>query len=171
MKKSYLGIFSIGVVCSQFLYAQAGRSDLVSPSKRAATVELARKLNERVKPSSIVLAKDIINPFNPPGFDGPDAEELAAIAAAKASKQVQPRSSHDLLVELASQMSPTGSAILGGESFLLFGQKKMKVGDKITITFEGGVYEVEVTSIERTNFTIRLNRDEYTRPIKPGKNP
>jgi len=171
MKKIYLGIFSASIIFSHSLHAQAGRSDLVSPSKRAATVELAQKLGARVKPNSILLAKDIINPFNPPGFDGPDAEELAAIAAAKASKPTQRRSSHDLLVEIASQMSPTGSAILGGESFLLFGQKKMKVGDKITITFEGGVYEVEVTSIERTNFTIRLNRDEYTRPIKPGKNP
>ena len=34
------------------------------------------------------------------------------------------------------------------------------------ITFEGNQYTLEITSIDRTNFTLRLNREEFTRTIK-----
>ena len=36
----------------------------------------------------------------------------------------------------------------------------------VFITFEGTEYTVEVTAIENNNFTLRLNREEFTRPIK-----
>ncbi|RFC46126.1 MAG: hypothetical protein DUW69_001742, partial [Verrucomicrobia bacterium] len=32
-------------------------------------------------------------------------------------------------------------------------------------------YNLELVSFDRTNFTLRLNKEEITRAIKPGKNP
>jgi hypothetical protein len=48
----------------------------------------------------------------------------------------------------------------------VFGQKRVKAGGFLTITFEGNEYTLEIASIERPNFTLRLNREEFTRPIK-----
>jgi hypothetical protein len=44
------------------------------------------------------------------------------------------------------------------------------VGERVPIAFENAQYEVEITSIDGSTFTIRRNDEEFTRPIKPGKN-
>jgi len=49
---------------------------------------------------------------------------------------------------------------------LVFGQKRVKAGGLLTITFEGNEYTLEIVSIAPPNFTLRLNREEFTRPIK-----
>src|SRR6202000_2327519 len=106
------------------------------------------------------------NPFNPEGFGGPSPEELAAIAAAKAAKTSRPATDRDLLFALAGKLTPTGTLFAAGEPILLFGQKKMKLGDRLSINFDGSAYEVIITAIERTSFTLKYNNEEYTRPIQ-----
>ena len=54
---------------------------------------------------------------------------------------------------------------------LLFHEKKLKVGDNLKITVEGVDYSVTISAIDQTSFKIRLNGEEVTRPIKPGKVP
>jgi hypothetical protein len=77
-----------------------------------------------------------------------------------------PRSDHDILAGIASGLTPTGIFVLDGQRTLVFGQKRVKAGTTLTINFEGGEYIVEVTAIDHTSFTLRLNREEFTRPIK-----
>ena len=60
---------------------------------------------------------------------------------------------------------------MGSERLLMFGKKKLKAGDHLTVNFEGQDYTLELVAIDRTNFTLRLSHEEITRPIKPGKNP
>jgi hypothetical protein len=71
-----------------------------------------------------------------------------------------------ILDAIAPRVNPTGSVRIGGVDYLLFGQKRLKVGEMLTITYEGSVYMIEITSIERNNFRIRLNSEELVRPIK-----
>lgn len=77
-----------------------------------------------------------------------------------------PRSARDFLAALGDALKPSGYIVMAGQPSLSFGQKRVKPGGTLTITFEGAEYTVEVTAIDRANFTLRLNNEEYTRPIK-----
>jgi len=148
------------------------QSDLVPAAKRAATVELASKIARQNDP--VPLPADYPHPFNPPGFEQRDPEEEKAKAAAQVvSEPAKPAGDREILEAIAPRVTPDGTAILPrtGEPILFFRQKKLKVGDRLTITFDGRDYEVEISAIDRTTFTMRLNRAEITRPIKPGKTP
>jgi hypothetical protein len=139
--------------------------DVVPPAKRQASIALAEKLSTlNTTPGAIATPERVINPFDP------SASQPAAPTA-------RPTSDNELLALLSSQMNPTGTAVLGGEPYLLFGQKRIKVGEKLPISFENVTYELEVTAIERTTFTVRYKTAELSRPVaisssnKPGKNP
>jgi len=72
----------------------------------------------------------------------------------------------ELLQAIATSLKPSGYIVLGGQPSISFGQKRVKAGGVLTITFEGNQYTLEIVSIDRTNFTLRLNREEFTRTIK-----
>ncbi len=150
----------------------AQQSDLVPPAKRAVTVDLADRL---MQPRVLAtLPESLVVPFNPAGFEQPDPEEIkaqqaAAAVAAAAGTPLRPVGDRSVLSTLAEKLSPSGTAIIGGEPILLFGSRRLKVGDRLTVTFEGTDYQLDITAISRTTFTLRLNREEITRPIKPGK--
>jgi hypothetical protein len=150
----------------------AQQSDLATPPKRAATVELADRL---VQPRVLAaMPETLVVPFNPAGFEQPDPEEIkaqqaAAASAAAAGTPLRPVGDRNVLTTLAEKLSPSGTAIIGGDPILLFGSRRLKVGDRLTVTYEGADYQLDITAITRTTFTLRLNREEITRPIKPGK--
>lgn len=152
----------------------AQQSDLAPPAKRATTVELADRL---VQPRVLsAMPESLVVPFNPAGFELPDPEEIkaqqaAAVAAAAAGTPLRPVGDRNVLATLAEKLSPSGTAIIGGDPILLFGSRRLKVGDRLTVTYEGADYQLDITAITRTTFTLRLNREEITRPIKPGKKP
>jgi hypothetical protein len=77
----------------------------------------------------------------------------------------------DILFNAAKSVAPSGSVKLGDTQLLLFGQKKLKVGDTLSIVFQGSSYELYITAIDRTSYTLRLNKEEITRPIKPENKP
>ncbi len=153
------------------VFVLAQPSDLAVPAKRETTVALAKTL---LQPRVYAVSPaDAISPFAPPTFDQPDPEELksqrAAAAAAAAGIVHRTPGDRGVLEQLAEKIVPSGIARLGGNAILLFGQKKLKVGDRLTITFEGNDYDLDITSIGNTNFTLRYNSEEITRSIKPGK--
>ena len=82
------------------------------------------------------------------------------------AKGVGPRNPRELLRTIAAGLKPSGVVVVGGEPTLVFGQKRVKAGGVLTITFEGAEYTLEIVSVFHPNFTIRLNREEFTRPIK-----
>ena len=139
----------------------------VSPVRsRIATVEVAEQL---LKPSTATLAaSSTINPFTLSGnrsVESSDGNQAAALAAVMASNKT-------LLSALADQLEPKGTFIVGGDAIILIGQKKLKVGEKLPISFEGTIYELEITSIEATRFSVKFKNEEITRPIaitKPAK--
>jgi hypothetical protein len=115
------------------------------------------------------------NPFFPAAF----AEAAAALGRGPgqvtptpdggevpARPPTGPRTDRDLLQAIAQSLKPGGYIVIGGQPSLSFGQKRVKAGNTLTITFEGNQYTLEVVNIDRTTFTLRLNREEFTRTIK-----
>ena len=170
------GAFGGGVVLAVAIapFALAApQPDLIPAARRAATVELAGKIARQHDP--VPLPADYPRPFNPPGFDQRDPEEEKAKNAAVqvATEAAKPTGDRQILETIAPRVTPDGTALLPrtGEPVLFFRQKKLKVGDHLTITFDAHDYEVEISAIDRTTFTMRLNSAEITRPIQPGKSP
>lgn len=141
---------------------------VVNAAKRQEALDQAKKL--LVTPSLSSPGKD---PFHSEAY----AESIAGATRAPESQAPSgdtapvrattgPRNAHDLLQTIAASLKPSGFFVLGGQPTLVFGQKRVKAGGFLTITFEGAEYTLEIVSIERPNFTLRLNREEFTRPIK-----
>lgn len=152
MKTRYLAI-SVSLMLG-FAAAKAAPSDIAPPQKRAVTVEMAEHL-AKLSTEDLTAPADIRNPFN---------------AASEGKIEVilnRPSSDKELLALLADQLKPTG--VMGREDslvLLLKGQKGVKVGDKLTLSFDGTPYTVEVIEVSTTNFSLRFNQAEIIRPIK-----
>lgn len=136
-------------------------AQVVPPSRRAATLEAAQQL---LAPRDAALPETLADPFHP-------ASPVDTAAPQPSSGEPQadpagPRTERELLAAIANAMRPPNVITMGGQQILLFGQKRVKAGDPLTINFEGSEYTLTVTAIDRTSFTLRLNREEYTRPIK-----
>lgn len=151
--------------------ALAAEATVLNPVKRQAALDRGKAL---VAPREI--APVAVDPFHPQAF----AEAVAGAGRVSAGTNpttgtggdtgtpapTGPRTERDLLQAIAKNLKPSGYIVLGGQPSISFGQKRVKAGGVLTITFEGNQYTLEVTNIDRTNFTLRLNREEFTRTIK-----
>lgn len=143
------------------LWAQ--RANILPPNRREATVDLARSLADRPGPAPV--AEELNNPFFP-NSRKPKPAAPGEVAAPASPPQSGPANNYELLETIAPELNPTGTVILGGEPLLLFGQKKIRVGDVLPVIFEGNRYTLIISAIETSYFTIRLGDAELTRPIK-----
>lgn len=153
-------VFGCGIVGTSLMAAEP--SDVLLPTKRAEILERAAKLQ-----TAQDLPTVIPNPFYPEGFLGAQAPVVQAVAGAPVvAAVVGPRSAQQILEAIATNLQPSGYFVIGGQQTLVFGQKRIKAGGTMTVTFEGTDYNLEITAIDRTNFTLRLNNETFTRPIK-----
>jgi len=160
MSKKFIICFSAMLICGDFARAQpSAGSEVGTMQKRAATVELAAQLLKTPSAEDIQVPEGLRNPFDQ--TTGANAE----------LKTGRPGSDKELLSLLADQLHPIGVMGRGELVLLLKGQKGVKLNDKLTLSFDGTAYEVEVIAIDNNNFSLRFNQAEITRPIKPGKNP
>jgi hypothetical protein len=148
--------------------ARAADGEVSSPSKRQEVLDQAKKV---LGPREIPTAGP--DPFHSESFrelvDGADHPAGTATGVepdANAAKPAGPLSARDRLRAIAEGLKPSGSFVMGGKPTLVFGQKLVRAGGFLTVTFEGTDYTVEISAIELPNFTLRLNREEFTRPIK-----
>ena len=148
-------------------------SDLAPVEARRAVVDTAVRLAKVEAPAA--LGESLPLPFNPAAYNQvapvenhATTETTAAPASPEAPKAMSDR---DILAAIAPRILPSGTFNLGGQQLLIFNKKRLKIGDRLTVTFEGRNYDLLLKDIDRTNFTLRLNQEEITRPIKPGKNP
>ena len=158
--KSAISFFFI-ILCAGSMSAQMGVTyDIETPQKRAATMEISVRILKVPTAEEIQVPVGLLNPFDP------TAEIKTEL------KSGRPGSDKELLELLASQVMTTG--VMGREDamvLLIKGQKGVKLNDKLTLSFDGTPYEVEVIGIDHYNFSLRYNQAEVTRPIKQGKNP
>jgi hypothetical protein len=109
------------------------------------------------------LPANAVDPFYSEAFAEASGH---AVHADTGPKLAGPKTDHDIVAGIASGLKPSGNFVIGGQEVLLFGEKRVKPGSRLTINFEGAEYTVEITAITHTSFTLRLNREEFTRPIK-----
>lgn len=152
----------------------AAAADLPGPEHRRPALELAQAI--AAVPVLEPLPEDLNQPFNPAAFGQPDPEELRALAVAKAAAaasvaQAKPATDRDLLEAIARRILPSGTLMFGDQSMLIFGKKRLRIGDRLTVTYDGHDYDLELIGISPSTFSLRLNKEEITRPIKPGKTP
>lgn len=142
---------------------------IMPPAKRTAGLELARGLLAPKTPPARIANPFFTAAFNEvlAGARGGEGDGAAPVAdSAPRPEPAGPKSGRDLLQSIALSLKPSGSFVFGGVPHLSFGQKRVKPGGLLTVTYEGKEYTLEVVSIDRTHFTLRLNREEFTRPIK-----
>jgi hypothetical protein len=75
----------------------------------------------------------------------------------------------DHLIAIAAKIVPKGTIFVGKNPVLVIAGKFYKVGTTFTVTSDGTDHIVELTAINHTTFTLRLNDEEITRPIKSTK--
>jgi hypothetical protein len=167
------GILAVGLLASK-AFARV-ESEVSTVEKRRAEVDKARKIAKPTKAEPLPVM--LVLPFAPEGFDLTDAEEAAAADAARRQANAAtgvpagpaPPSDHELLESIMSKIKPGGTAVLMGHPILMIGNKFMKIGAHFTVTYKGADYDLELTQIEGSNFTLRYKSEEITRPIQPGK--
>ena len=147
----------------------AETSDVLSPTKRQEALDHAKKLlapREAQPPAVDPFHSETFNELVGATSRAPGPNVSSSETPGKAPAVTGPRSPRDLLQAIAAGLKPSGFYVLSGQPTLVFGQKRVKAGGFVTITFEGTEYTLEIVSIDRPNFTLRLNREEFTRPIK-----
>jgi ABC-type antimicrobial peptide transport system ATPase subunit len=160
--RNYTVIFLMSVGVLPGLWAQ----DVAAPQVRMQSITTVKELLTTKPMDDSDEDLNARNPFNPV-----KPVEVTDSSAQPASVVVtNGTSDREKLQRIVDGINPSGTMQLGDEALLLFGQKKFKVGDILPIIFEGGSYELKITAIERISFTLRLNNEEITRPIKPVAN-
>jgi hypothetical protein len=135
--------------------AAMAKSDLATPEQRRESVSRAMALAQPQTPAP--LPAGLRNPLGPPP---PDKQEIAAKQSGRHTGD------HEVLDAIAPHINPSGVMQIGDQPVLLLREKKLKVGDYLTITFEGTDYMIELAAITHSSFTLRLNKEEITQPIK-----
>ena len=167
MKLISFNAVRIGVIGLAALAGWAvGRAEgegVQSPGKRRETIERSKNFLAQRNVAPIT-----VDPFHSEAFSQmvSGASRPPSTSPTPETTPVGPRSEKDLLQSIAMSLKPSGFFILGGQPTLVFGQKRVKSGSTLTIAFEGTEYTLEIVSVDRTNFTLRLNREEFTRPNK-----
>ena len=155
-------VFGSAVVAASSAQAQAAAAvDLVPPKQREKVVQDAGSVLAS-RSSPVVLPTPLPNPFiakESPSSAVPDTP-TATTAPESTLGGV------DLLAKIAARIPATGTVSLGGEPLLLLGQKRLKVGDVYTISFEGQTYELSIAAVTPTSFTVKRGENIYTRPVR-----
>lgn len=135
--------------------------DLVSPKIREKVVTEATRVAQSLN-SAAPIASPLPDPFIAKQAEQPATEPQASVE----TSAFPPADSIELLERLAQQIPATGTVTLGGEPMLLLGQKRLKVGDPYTISFEGQTYEVSIAAITATSFTVKRGALLFSRPTR-----
>jgi hypothetical protein len=147
-------IIGLGSLITTAILGQS--ADVSPPAQRKLLVESAVQLwaNRGVLPT---IPDSLVNPFEfaaevpvEPSVDSVTVPTTALTGV-------------ELLSKLCLSIPASGTVVLGGESILLLGQKRLKVGDTITINFEGRNYDLYLETIGSTTFTVRLGSLVHTR--------
>ncbi|HLP07241.1 MAG TPA: hypothetical protein VK178_03685 [Opitutaceae bacterium] len=110
--------------------------------------------------TTAALTKGAVDPFNPP------AANLRWDVTPDAGTKSTGLTDEQLAKALIDALKPTGSIQLGGEPYLLFTERRQKIGDKLLVTLDRVEYVVEIVSIANNRFRIRYNGQDVERSIK-----
>lgn len=148
---------------ASLVVARADEDGVLSPSKRQEALDKGKQL---------LATKEITAPEADPFYyaelgakneKAPPSEITKPAAGIK--KSSGPLTGRAKLQSVAMGLKPT-FFMRGGEPTLLIGAKKISTGGIMTVTVEGVKYNLEIVSISPPNFTLLLNHEQFTRPLK-----
>ncbi len=132
-----------------------GQEVSLPASREKAVADLGRLVTPA---DAAALPEPALDPFSPPESHLRDVAPVEGKGPA--------RDDADLLSDLIDHIKPTGSMMLNGEPYLLFTERRQKIGDKVPVLLAGVEYVVEIVSIANNRFRIRYNDREAERTIK-----
>ncbi len=152
------------VAAAGFLLAGSPVWGQVSPpEERVATLEKAERF-------AVVVPEDVegrfaeaINPFAP---DAPQVESGETVTEAPQPEAEKLPEDKEVLAAIANQLTPSGVMQFGSRVILLFGERRVSVGDFIPVSYQGREYRVQMASASSRSFTLRLNNETFTKRIQ-----
>lgn len=77
-----------------------------------------------------------------------------------------PPSDAEILEEVAGKIRPSGVMRFGPSMHLLFGERRVKTGEFISIQYQGQKYRLEVVEVDARAFVLRLNEEFISQKIQ-----
>ncbi len=154
----FKSVFALGFVLLGLnsLFAQA---DIPAPETRVGVVTAVTKVvDSRGKPADIPA--ESISPFTGKvraADPEPDYSNLPVPVGL---------SGPELLSQLAGKVPSTGTLVFGGNALLLLGPKRVKIGETIVVNHDGKDYQLTLTAVTSTTFTVKLGDELSTRPVR-----
>ena len=156
-------VIAAGSLAAAQKNAAPGSNTAVMPAQKR--LEALKGADEILAPANTTwrtVVADLPDPFYRSNFTRTPREKPVTTAEAGAVQQID----LETLERVATQIQPMGTMLVGDVPHLLIGGRRYKVGDQIAVTFEGLVYQVSISSIERNQYTLRLNDHELRREFK-----
>lgn len=147
----------IFVLTLSFCVLQAATAAIMDAEERRQKIDTVSDLvSVGVDPLDAVALNAALNPFVP---DTGSTVELV-------EEEEVVLSDDELLAALSEYINPTGIFLFGGEFYLVFKEKKLKVGSEIEIIYNNTEYTVIVTRITGSNYTVRRGNAELLMKLK-----
>ena len=143
-------------------YCEGAGTAIMSAHKRLEVIKTAEVVLSQRQPTWKVKVAELPDPFFRKNVAEIAKEESKEAAGTIGSG----RTDEEILDNVAPKIRPTGTMLIGDEQYLLLAGKRFRVGDQISVTFEGMVYRLSFSSIERNSYTLRLNDYELERDFK-----
>lgn len=146
-------------------------ADTAAPFNATAVIPSKRRL-QSLEGASQVLAiqettwKETVKSLPDPFFRDNFVPEETAIPVEATGEKTSDKSDLEILRGISMQLQPTGTLEVGDGRYLLLDGKRLKVGDEIPLVFEGLIYRITISSVQRNSYTLRLNNEELRREFK-----
>lgn len=129
----------------------------MSSEKRIESLDAVRKLlSNEVRPVESAMLERASSPFVP---------NLGNVVIAEEEEEVV-LSDEELLTALSDYINPTGIFMFGGEFYLIFKEKKLKIGSELRVNFNGGEYTVTISDITGSTYKVRRGESELQLKLK-----
>lgn len=133
------------------------------PEQREATLAKVERFEILPVGSGDARFEAVENPFYALTQETEDVEAPEVEAEAEAPVE---ESDRVVLQRLAERVNPTGVMRFGQKILLLFGERRVEVGDSLSIPHDGHDYRVEVIAADAKNLTLRLNNAQISKRIQ-----
>lgn len=99
-------------------------------------------------------------------FNLPEGEKMTLTSAPGEIKSRVPMSDRDILKELSEKIRPNGVMQFGEDILLIFGERRVRVGEFLSLQHQGQTYKVQVVKADTRAFMLRLNEELISKRIQ-----
>ncbi len=134
---------------------------LNTPKLREDLLSLGNRLIEQPKPV-VFGGPNFVDPYSGVAVLPADENDSAPNPVAVEGQE----SESEIIVKLAGEIPATGTILFGDKRILLAGKKKYKTGDVIMVKYKESDYDLTITDITATTFTVKHNHITHSRAVK-----